>query len=154
MGFQVIGYDVSEAARKTAIARGALEAIDSSHIEHVKTETRRITGGRGLDGAIVAAGVAPAYAAAVEAIGFSKTIVAVGVPHAPIPLSIVTFVLKAIVLKGTQTGNPLDLREMIQLVQQHQIIPEVELGSLEDIPTMFAKLAEGKTTMKMAATIA
>ncbi|KAK5048473.1 hypothetical protein LTR69_011341 [Exophiala sideris] len=74
MGFQVIGYDVSEAARKTAIARGALEAIDSSHIEHVKTETRRITGGRGLDGAIVAAGVAPAYAAAVEAIGFSKQV--------------------------------------------------------------------------------
>jgi len=82
-----------------------------------------------------------------------RTIVTVGVPHGPIQFNIVTMVQKMIVMKGTQTGCPLELREMLEIVQRHKIIPVVETSDLDSVPDLFAKMAEGKATTKIGITM-
>ncbi|KAH6988306.1 chaperonin 10-like protein, partial [Ilyonectria sp. MPI-CAGE-AT-0026] len=149
LGFWVVGYDVSPAARSSALSNGAIEVVDSSDLATIVEATNRITGGRGLVGAVVAAGVDAAYGAAIEATGFGGTIVAVGVPASPINAAILKFVQKALTLRGTQTGSPQEIREMMDVVAKHNIIPDIKLHTLEDLPDLFETFAQGKANGKL-----
>ncbi|KIW80205.1 hypothetical protein Z517_06820 [Fonsecaea pedrosoi CBS 271.37] len=149
LGYTVIGFDVSPTARSSASNYGATEVVDPSDLQSTKQAVEKITNGKGLDGAVVAVGSQAAYEGALETIGFGKTLVTVGVPHGPIQFNLLPMIQKMVVVKGTQTGCPLELREMLDVVQRHRIIPEVEISDLEAVPDLFAKLVEGKTTTKL-----
>jgi D-arabinose 1-dehydrogenase-like Zn-dependent alcohol dehydrogenase len=64
-------------------------------------------------------------------------------------ISILKFVKKNLKLQGTQSGTPLELREMMKIVEEHNIVPEIELKGIEDVPEMMNKLADGSATNKM-----
>lgn len=72
MGFEVFGFDISPAAREDAVKAGASMTFDSSDTAAIMEEIRKVTNGRLLDGAIVAAGVIPAYDAAIKLTGVFK----------------------------------------------------------------------------------
>jgi D-arabinose 1-dehydrogenase-like Zn-dependent alcohol dehydrogenase len=81
-------------------------------------------------------------------------VVAVGVPHDAIQVDPLSLIRKGLNLKGSLTGAASDLHEMMRLVQRHQIIPDVQLGGLEDIPEMFARCCAGTSVGKLGAVIA
>jgi propanol-preferring alcohol dehydrogenase len=72
MGFEVLGFDISPIAREEAVKAGASSAFDSSDFASIKNEVEKRTDGRLLDGAIVAAGVIPAYDTAIKLTGTFK----------------------------------------------------------------------------------
>ncbi|KAF5708054.1 alcohol dehydrogenase [Fusarium mundagurra] len=153
MGFDVVGFDVSPVARQEAEKVGALDTLDSSDMAKCTEAVKKLTRGRLLDGAIVAAGVPQAYDAAIKLTGVFKTVVAVGVPRDAIQVDPLSLIRKGLNLKGTLTGAASDLEEMMRLVQRHQIIPDVQLCGFEDIPEMFARCA-GTSIGKLGAVIA
>ncbi|KAH0829701.1 hypothetical protein FOPE_10731 [Fonsecaea pedrosoi] len=142
LGYQVLGFDISTEAREAAHGYGIDATVDISDANAVSEALARFDKSAGLDGAIVAAGVPAAYQAAINYTGFNGTIVAVGVPHTD-------FVKKNLRLQGTQSGTPLELKEMMQLVQAHSIIPDVDLSPLDALPELVDALATGKITRKV-----
>ncbi|KAF5556072.1 alcohol dehydrogenase [Fusarium napiforme] len=153
VGFDVVGFDVSPVARQEAKKAGALDTFDSSELAKCTEAIQKLTGGRLLEGAIVAAGVPQAYDAAIKLTAVFKTVVAVGVPHDAIQVDPLSLIRKGLNLKGSLTGAASDLEEMMRLVQRHQIIPDVQLGGLEDIPEMFARCCAGTSVGKLGAVI-
>lgn len=79
----------------------------------------------------------------------SSTIVAVGIPHAPIPFDILAMVKKALKVQATQSANPRELREMLRVAAMHRIVPELDLYALEELPRLMASLAKGELTQKV-----
>ena len=79
----------------------------------------------------------------------SRTVVAVGIPHAPIAVDILAMVKKALQLQATQSGNPKELREMLRIAAEHQIVPEIDLYTLDDVPKLMASLAKGEFSQKV-----
>jgi D-arabinose 1-dehydrogenase-like Zn-dependent alcohol dehydrogenase len=75
--------------------------------------------------------------------------VAVGVPKEPSPISILDFVKKGIILRGTQTGNPFDVKEMMKVAGAHSIVPEVNLQKLDSLPELMQAFSQGKTSGKV-----
>lgn len=73
-----------------------------------------------------------------------RTMVAVGVPHENIPLNIMPFIKKGLMMRGTQTGNPMDLRDMISTVATNNIVPESTECEFSQLPEIFDKFATGK----------
>jgi D-arabinose 1-dehydrogenase-like Zn-dependent alcohol dehydrogenase len=71
MGFRVIGFDVLPPALAAAKAYGATEVVDSSDEGAVRGVLGRLTGGEGLDGALVTTGAQAAFSGAVEWTGFN-----------------------------------------------------------------------------------
>lgn len=71
MGYRIIGLDVSKAAMETAKSYGAEETIDLSNPELTVSMIKKITGGLGLDAAIVTAGVQGAFTGAIDHTGFN-----------------------------------------------------------------------------------
>jgi propanol-preferring alcohol dehydrogenase len=66
VGFDVVGFDVSTVARQEAKKAGALDTLDSSDVTKCTEAVQKLTGGRLLEGAIVAAGVPQAYDVAIR----------------------------------------------------------------------------------------
>lgn len=66
--------------------------------------------------------------------------------------NVLSFVKKALRLQGTQIGNPSDLKRMIAFVDQHNIIPEIELKSISDAPELMRALASGELVRKVGIT--
>ncbi|KIW77156.1 hypothetical protein Z517_09602 [Fonsecaea pedrosoi CBS 271.37] len=149
LGYQVLGFDVSTEAREAAHGYGIDATVDGSDANAVSEALAQFDKSAGLDGAIVAAGVPAAYQAAINYTGFNGTIVAVGVPHTDVSITILQFVKKNLRLQGTQSGTPLELKEMMQLVQAHSIIPDVDLSPLDALPELVDALATGKITRKV-----
>lgn len=69
MGYEVLGFDVSQHARETALRYGAVRVADSGINKAVSTAVSSLTDGVGLDGSIVCAGVGDAYRQAIEFTG-------------------------------------------------------------------------------------
>ncbi|KAL6233233.1 chaperonin 10-like protein [Aspergillus navahoensis] len=149
MGLQVIGFDVSKPALDAALRSGADHVADSTDEKAMQELVNRISGGAGLDGAIVASGATQAYGSAIKLTGFKGTIVAVGVPREPTPVSILDFIKKGIILRGTQTGNPIDIKEMMKVADAYSIVPEVNLQSLDALPALMHSFSQGQTTGKV-----
>lgn len=59
---------------------------------------------------------------------FYSTIVTVGVPYQPVGVEMASLVKRRFKLQGTQTGNPVDIRQMMRLVEKCHVMPEVELS--------------------------
>lgn len=70
MGYRVIGFDVKKASLDNAKASGAETTIDLSDATPVAEMVQKITGGSGLDAALVCAGVQSAFTTAVQHTGF------------------------------------------------------------------------------------
>jgi D-arabinose 1-dehydrogenase-like Zn-dependent alcohol dehydrogenase len=70
MGLQVIGFDVSKPALDAALRSGADHVADSTDEKAIQELVSRISGGTGLDGAIVASGAIQAYGSAIKLTGF------------------------------------------------------------------------------------
>lgn len=83
----------------------------------------------------------------------SRTVVAVGVPRDAIQVDPLCLMRKGLTIKGTLTGGAQELAEMMRMVQKHRIIPDVELGSLEDLPELFARSTRGTSVGKLGAVI-
>lgn len=175
MGFRVVGLDVSANARRVAESHGADATADatadSANGRAIRAALASI-GAKSLDAAMVAAGVGAAYASAFEHTGFNgydlfcanflgistdlkhSTIITIGVPHSAIEVDILQFVKKNLRLQGTQSCNPLELKQMIRFVETHRIIPEVALSKLEQVPDLMEVMAEGKATSKIGISFA
>lgn len=65
----------------------------------------------------------------------------IGVPYQPVGVEIVSLVKKCLKLQDTQTGNPIDIRQMMRRVEKYHIVPEVELKKLDDVPGIIDALA-------------
>jgi D-arabinose 1-dehydrogenase-like Zn-dependent alcohol dehydrogenase len=59
------------------------------------------------------------------------------------------FIKKGITLRGTQTGNPIDIKEMMKVAGAHSIVPEVNLQSLDALPELMHSFSQGQTTGKV-----
>lgn len=171
MGFRVVGLDVSANARRLAESHGADATVDSANGRAIQ-DTLASIGAKSLDAAMVAAGVGAAYASAIEHTGYDgynllcanflgiytdpnpSTIITIGVPHGAIQVDILQFVKKNLRLQGTQSCNPLELKQLIKFVETHRIIPEVALSKLEQVPDLMEVMAEGKATSKIGISFA
>ncbi|TQB71120.1 hypothetical protein MPDQ_007776 [Monascus purpureus] len=125
---RVFGFDISLAALEDAEKVGAEDTVDSSNADAMKQLADKVTNSEGLEGAIVASGAGAAYKAAIRLTGFQGTIVTVGVPYQPVGVEMASLVKRRFKLQGTQTGNPVDIRQMMRLVEKCHVMPEVELS--------------------------
>lgn len=128
-----------------------MAAVDSADTSAAEAAVEQLTGGAGLSAAIVCAGAPAAFEAAIQHAGFGGTIVAVGIPHAAVPVSILAFVKKRLRLQGTQSGSPADIRQMMALVARvgMQVVPPVELHPFDAVPDLMEKLAAGQLMHKV-----
>ena len=73
----------------------------------------------------------------------------IGVPHEPVSIDILACIKKRLRIQGTQSGSPLELCEMMEVVRDHSIVPDIELSGIDAAPGLMDDLASGKLVSKV-----
>ncbi|MDR1115497.1 MAG: zinc-binding alcohol dehydrogenase family protein [Tannerella sp.] len=126
-GAKVIAVDVDD--KKTATARrlGARYAINTRK-ENLHERVSEITGGRGADVVIEAAGRPETYLASVDEAAFTGRIVCIGYAREKIPFDTPYFVKKELNILGSRNAMPQDFKAVTEYMKRG-ICPVDELIS-------------------------
>ncbi len=106
-GARVIAVDIDEAKLRTARAAGAGHSINSKTSD-LHAEMERLTGGRGADVVIEAAGLPSTYRAAVDEVAFAGRVACIGYAKEEVAFATKLFVQKEIDLRGSRNATPGD----------------------------------------------
>jgi threonine dehydrogenase-like Zn-dependent dehydrogenase len=109
-GATVVAVDVDDAKLRTARAAGARHGINSK-ASSLHAEIERLTGGRGADVVIEAAGLPATYRAAVDEVAFAGRVACIGYAKEDVAFATKLFVHKEIDLRGSRNATPKDFEE-------------------------------------------
>lgn len=77
-------------------------------------------------------------------LGLDGTLVQVGIPEEPIPVSVWGLVPKRRRLVGSLIGSPQEIQELFQLAAEKHIVPWVETRSMSDANQAIIDMEAGK----------
>lgn len=105
-----------------------------------------------LPSTIVVAGVAAAYDLAFEITRISGVVIAIGFPKAPVPINILSMILREQSLIATNQGTKQELVECLELAAAHEITPIIHMRKLEQINEGFQEMVGNKVTGRLVYT--
>ena len=106
-GARVIAVDIDDAKLRTALLAGAKHPVNS-RTSALHAEIERLTGGRGADVVVEAAGLPSTYRAAVDEVAFAGRVVCIGYAKEEVAFATKLFVQKEIDLRGSRNAAPGD----------------------------------------------
>ncbi|KAF2173949.1 hypothetical protein M409DRAFT_62154 [Zasmidium cellare ATCC 36951] len=140
-GYRVIAIDVGISRRDACLTSGATEFFDAGG--DVVDEIKRITGGYGTHGVIVAVGSQSAYSTGLQVVRNGGTVVCVGIPSKTysLPVSPLSLIIKGITVIGTSVGTKTDMEELFGMAVAGTVRPVVEMFDFADVNVVLESLA-------------
>ncbi|KPM40737.1 hypothetical protein AK830_g5818 [Neonectria ditissima] len=135
MGYRVVAIDGGDGRKQACLDSGAEVYIDYEKEADLNLAVRRETSGSLCSAAIVCAGSAAAYEAALSCVDYFGVLVGVGIPPptskvAFHPLALIDTGIKII---GSMVGSRADLAEAVEFVRRGLVTPKTVTISLEDL---------------------
>ncbi|MEP6789176.1 MAG: zinc-dependent alcohol dehydrogenase, partial [Acidobacteriota bacterium] len=131
MGYHVVAIDVAQdkldLAKKVGADMTILTSKDVDPADVIQNELK------GVHGVLVTAVSPPAFRQAVGMLRRGGTCVLVGLPPGEFPMPIFDVVLKRLTVRGSIVGTRQDLREALQIAQDYNIKPSIEVQPLSSI---------------------
>jgi propanol-preferring alcohol dehydrogenase len=155
MGFRVLAIDAGEKKRDYCLRLHAEAYLDVLNHQSISQAVKDATDGQGAAAVIVAAGSTKAYQDAFDMLAPFGTLVCVGIPPPPekIQFHPLQFIDNGIRIIGSMVGSKQDIAEALQFVQRGVVIPDVEVLSLEDVPSLMPRIAAGQVSILISALI-
>ncbi|KAH6980753.1 chaperonin 10-like protein [Ilyonectria sp. MPI-CAGE-AT-0026] len=144
MGFRPIAIDGGEGQRQKCIDAGAEVYLDYEKESDLKEAVMRETGGMLCSSAIVCAGSASAYQAALPCVDYFGTLVGVGIPPPTTkvafhPLELIGSGVKII---GSMVGSRADIQEAVEFVRRGLVTPKTVNIGLDELNEHIKKINE------------
>lgn len=153
MGYRVIATDAGSEKGQHALEGGAEHYVDITAPEvqavGVGEQVKKLTGGLGVNAAIVCTGVAAAYQSAMDMLAPFGTLMCVGIPppaglFALHPLMFIAFGYK---IMGTAVGTRRDTLEALEFVKRGLVRPKVQWAELERLADLMDEVHKGKVSI-------
>jgi len=77
----------------------------------------------------------------------------VGVPREPFPVTVFDVVIKGVQVRGSLIGTRDDVREAVEFVAAHKVMPHVETRSLDEVNEAITALRQGKVKGRVVLTM-
>jgi propanol-preferring alcohol dehydrogenase len=153
MGLKVIAVDGGAAKAESTKELGAEKYIDFTQEKDLVAAVKGATNG-GANAVIVFSPSAQAYAAAPFMLRKRGTMVAVGLPGGPSPITVEPGYLAffAITLKGSLVGNQADVIEALELAKQGKIQVPSSVKKLGDLQSVMEDMEAGKVVGRVVLT--
>jgi alcohol dehydrogenase, propanol-preferring len=153
MGLKVIAVDGGAAKAESTKELGAEKYIDFTQEKDLVAAVKGATNG-GANAVIVFSPSPQAYAAAPYMLRKRGTMVAVGLPSGPSPVSVEPGYLAfyAITLKGSLVGNQTDVIEALELAKQGKIQVPTSVKKLADLQSVMEDMEAGKVLGRVVLT--
>lgn len=150
MNLRVIGIDTGPAKRALVLSYGAETFLDFLSYPSPSALTSAIleaSASLGPHAAVIASGASAAYSHALSYLRAHGTLVAVGLStDAWIEADVMLTVSKALRVVGSFVGNRQDAVEALDFVARGKVVPQVEVGKLEDVGEVFGRLERGEVS--------
>jgi len=141
----IVVVDIDAAKREAALAAGATAVVDASG-EGVTDRILSAAGGPVLAVIDLVNGTATATFA-LAALRKGGTLVQVGLFGGDLRLSLPPMVMKALTIRGSYVGNPVELRELVALAQNGRVPPlPVTTMPKSQANTALHRLRDGQVT--------
>ncbi|KAF2865471.1 chaperonin 10-like protein [Massariosphaeria phaeospora] len=146
-GYKVIAIDSGAEKQQLCKEMGAVAFVDYAKEDVVET-VKALTDGEGANGVICVAGTDKAYNQAVQLVRNTGVFVCVGLPPDSFmfPMSPIHIANQGLVIKGSSTGTPEQMDELLQLALQSKITPKIEVYDFEDAPKIIQELQRYEVT--------
>jgi len=133
-GYKTIAVDTGAERKKLCEELGASAFIDFATTQDVEKEVKALTGGEGASGIIVVPGAESAYRLAPKLVRNRGVIVCVGLPKAgfDIPITPLECANRGLVIKGSSTGNEMEMEELFEWAREGKVLPIVEERGWEE----------------------
>ncbi|KAH7126512.1 alcohol dehydrogenase [Dactylonectria estremocensis] len=153
MGYRTIAIDGGDGQRQKCLDAGAEIYLDYEKESNLKAAVVRETSGLLCAAAIVCAGSAAAYEAALTCVDYFGTLVCVGIPP---PTTKVTFhplslIDSGIKIVGSLVGSRADVLEAVEFVRRGLVAPKTVTIGLEELNQHVKKINEidGKLVVRL-----
>lgn len=141
----IVSVDVSEAKRQAALKAGAARAVDGSG-EGVPERIKEAAGGPAT-AIIDLVNSSATVANDVASLGKGGKLVLVGMFGGRLDMPLMTFPSQAITIQGNFVGNPIELRELVDLAKSGKLRPiPVEVRPKSEASRTLQELRDGKIT--------
>ncbi|KAL4861468.1 hypothetical protein BDV12DRAFT_208004 [Aspergillus spectabilis] len=149
LGAKVIALDTRDGQLEAIQAGGYADKVfntTSVQAEEVGSHVAALNGGRGLDIAIVTSGAVPAYQTALSILKAEGRLVAVGLPHGPLPLVLPLVTGQATQILGSKVPGKEGSTKCLEFSLRKGILPKVHPRKfrLEDINEMIDLMNAGQ----------
>lgn len=144
-GFGAIVADLDPAKREASLANGAIAAVDPRHPEVLAHIKQLAPSGRGLRMGIDLVGNPNTLQLAVDSMVKGATVVAVGLMGGEFSIPTPYLPMRALVIAGSYVGSLQDLRDLMALVRENNVLPPpIETHPLDDAQKVLDNLRAGK----------
>jgi propanol-preferring alcohol dehydrogenase len=135
MGYRVIAVDAGSQKEESCLGLGANAYVDIEQEADIPAAVRQLTDKQGARAAIVCAGSSRAYQDAFQMVAPFGTLVCVGITplSQPIQFHPLTLIDNGIRVVGSMVGTRGDILEAVEFVKRGQVVPSVQMLSLEEI---------------------
>jgi len=140
-GYKVTAFDIAEDKLELAKEYGADKVVNSLNLKDediVQAQT-----------SIVISGAAPAYALGVKATKNHGRVIAVGLPHAPLPFNVLDLILREVSIVAICQGSKLDLDESLKMAAEYGIKPKIEVKKISELSEGFQSMMKGEVTGRL-----
>jgi alcohol dehydrogenase, propanol-preferring len=153
LGYKTIAVDGGAAKEKSTKALGAEKYIDFTKEKDLVAAVKEATNG-GAHAVIVFSPSPQAYAQAPFMLRKRGTMVAVGLPGGPSPISVEPGYLAfyGIVIRGSLVGNQSDVMEALEIAKQGKIEVPSSIKKLEDLQSVMEDMEAGKVVGRVVLT--
>ena len=149
MGLRVIGIDLNNTMLEKAKQNQADATFNPLKNPKYVREIRAMTKSRGCHAAAVFSDANAAYETAQRVLAFNGLLMIVGLPEKPLAFPAFAISTNLFRVKGASNGTAAEMKKAIEFTSQHQVVPEVEFRSLDEMPQMWNEMAQGKASKKM-----
>ncbi|KAH7160465.1 hypothetical protein B0J13DRAFT_541160 [Dactylonectria estremocensis] len=155
MGMRVIGIDTGEGKKEATVRLGATAFVDYRVEDDVPKSVNDITGGTGVQAAIVLAPSEVTYNQALQYVGYQGCIVCVGLPHEDVRMAVPPGLIihRDICIRGSMVGTRKDIGEALDYVVRGLVKPDVVVHSVQDIVQIYQKMEKnnvvGRTVLDL-----
>ena len=145
MGFETVALSRSPDKRDLALSLGADHFVDTS-------ETAAAEALASMGGARVVLATAPsadAVSDVVGGVGRNGEVVAVGVPHEPVPVNVGHLVGNRASVSGWASGHAKDWEDTLEFSALRNVTPEVETYPLEDVEEAYDRMRANEARFRV-----
>ncbi|KAL1889957.1 hypothetical protein Sste5346_008535 [Sporothrix stenoceras] len=149
MGLRVVAIDINDATLEVCKKQGA-DAVfnsktDPDYVKKIKDLTEI-----GVHAAAVFSNATAAYQQAPAILRPNGLLMAIGLPYKPLEIPVMDIALKKYRVASEGPGIPSRLQRAVDFSSKHNIAPEVELRTLDELDDMVKEMRAGTSTKRMA----
>ncbi|KAF7557119.1 hypothetical protein G7Z17_g921 [Cylindrodendrum hubeiense] len=154
MGYRTIAIDGGEIPKQKCLDAGADIYLDYEKETDLKAAVTRETNGTLCSAAIVCAGSAPAYEAALTCVDYFGTLVGVGItpPTSKVAFHPLALIDTGIKIIGSMVGSRADILEAVEFVRRGLVTPKTVTIGLDELNQHIKKINEidGKLVVRLS----